>query len=104
MEGFQGADAHPRNVTHPIFREVSGQPGGHEINRPAIEIEAINKVAFVLGGFAKVFAGRVIGVTNRTVTVLAVNTVLAPDISLDSNNPMLFPGIANIIRREESAN
>ena len=94
-------DTLPAAATDSIDISGAGESGVQEINGPAIEIDTIDQVLFTLGGFAEMFARRVIRIGYRALAVTVVDRILAPDIALANVNAFLSrPGIADFQQRE----
>jgi hypothetical protein len=96
---FNGPDSHAavKSFLEPFAA------GSQKIARPAIQIHAIDKIGFRLRGLAEMFPGRIIRVADRSIAILIINSILAPNITLAHMNILLFGEIFEILCSQESS-
>ena len=68
-----------------------------EIDRPAVEVHAVDEVLLAAGRFAEVFAGRIVGITDRAFAVAVIDRILTPDIALADMNALIFREVAQVV-------
>ncbi len=80
----------------------AGNAGAEEIDRPAVEVDAVDEVLLAPGGFAEMLARRVVGIADRAVAVAVVDRVLAPDVALADVDALLLGEVAQVLGGEKS--
>jgi hypothetical protein len=82
---YQGLD---RTNTHATVESAckSGLPAGKKVNRPAIKVNTVYKVSFTLRRFAEVLFRKVERIRYSAISILVIDTKLAPYISLTNVN------------------
>ena len=87
--GLNGANSHPVVA---VFTHAT-QACRKEVHGPSIDIHHIHEVIAapgLLSRFQKMLFGWIIGIDDATVAVLPINIELAPNLSLDGVNTLVF--------------
>ena len=91
---------HPHPAVESPGRALSS--GREEIHGPAIEVHTIDKILLPLGWFAEMVRRRIVGIGNRSIPILVIDGILAPDISLANVNSLLPGKVFLVLCRKET--